>query len=472
MKKPQGILRGESESVVRYFTMLLFLVFLVPKTSASLRVRFANCVGLKSGEHDCRHVPGQVPWRLYDAVVPGIWDEYDRETGFDNVGERSFGSEPESSAVVTSFWVDSLYEGLDHSAIASPLVKHNITGDPDSIVHRCALYIAGGLRIPAAGTYEFAIDVVGRGFILWFDKNRDGEIEVHSEGENICGRLGDAGWESSSKVRDTVSVTFSEPGLHKMQAFFWNWYHNDSYLKLAWKKPGSTDFLPIGSEYFGRRRQFGLPRVSFEAVTAGGSTISPTRWDSISVSECETVSAGVTCENLRGQNPIFEFDLGVRSFDPVRMEPVVLTKTCPLGNVEYRYAAPIDNAIYKISARVRREGEEMWSYPTTPYDPVRFSVRNDPAVSNCGYEPSCTESSARFGSMKKGIESIVAGKAFRAGDIIDVYNVNGRRESRFTYGMNGWRSAFLSIAPGVYVLHIRKQGGGVHTIRMKLPDLL
>lgn len=74
-------------------------------------------------------------------------------------------------------------------------MKHNITGNPDSIVHRCALYIAGGLRIPLAGTYEFEIDVVGRGFILWLDRNHDGEIKVRSEGENLCGRLGEAGWE-------------------------------------------------------------------------------------------------------------------------------------------------------------------------------------------------------------------------------------------------------------------------------------
>lgn len=469
MKKPHAIHCGERKNIVRYLTMLLLLVSLVPKTSASLRVRFANCVGLKSGEHDCRHVPGQVPWRLFDAVVPGIWDEYDRETGFDNVGDHSFGSEPESSAVVTSFWVDSLYEDLDHSAIASPIVKHNITGNPDSLVHRCALYIAGGLRIPVAGTYKFAIDVVGRGFILWLDKNRDGEIEVHSEGENLCGRLGEAGWESKASVRETVDVTFSEPGLYKVQAFFWNWYHNDSYLKLAWKTPGKTEFVPIGSEYFGRRRQFGLPRISFETVTAGGRTVSPTEWDSISVSECETVSAAVTCENLRGMNPVFEFDLGVRTFDPVRMEATTLTKTCPLGNVEYRYAAPIDNAIYTISARVRREGEEMWSYPTTPYKPVRFSVRNDPAVSNCGQEPSCKESSARFGPTTKKMKSIAAGKSFRVGDIIYVYNVHGRRVSRFAHGTKGGYSAFVSIPPGVYVLHVLKQTGEVQTIRTTFP---
>jgi hypothetical protein len=453
-----------------FLPLLLLATAFVSETEAGLRVRFANCVGLKSGEHDCRHVPGQVPWRLYNAVVPGIWDGYDEHTGFDNVGEQAFGAEPESSAVVTSFWVDSLFEQINHTAIASPLVKHNITGDPDSLVHRCALYIAGGLQIPVAGTYEFKIDVTGRGFVLWLDKNHDGEIEVLSPGENLCGTLGEKGWESRASVKDTVGVTFDEAGLYKVFAFFWNWYHNDSFLEIRWKMPGDSEFRPIGSQYFGRRRQFGLPRIRFANVSVGNRIISPGEWDSIPVSECETIAAEVQCENLRGAEPVLEFDLGVRTFDPSRMETVALTTVCSTGRVTYRYASPIENATYTLRARVRREGEDMWSYPTNPYSPVRFSVLDDPGISDCGYEPNCAESNARIHPEDGRIRIASSENAFRRGDVVEVYNVHGRRLSRLKYKAENKSFSHVVPVPGVYLLRVQEQGGRTRTIRMSLPS--
>lgn len=235
--------------------------------------------------------------------------------------------------------------------------------------------------------------------------------------------------------------------------------------------PGSSEFLPLGSQYFGRRRQFGLPRISFSNITVGDRLIPPGEWDSIPVAECETVAAEVTCQNLRGMSPVIEFDLGVRSFDPVRMRPVSLTRLCTSGTVSYRYATPVENGTYTVRASARREGESMWSYPTTPDKPVRFSVRNEPGISDCGFEPNCGESNAHFGSQDKRIKAAGSEVVFRRGDIIEVYNVHGRRLFRFKYGQPRDRRPLASIVPGVYLLHMRKQNEGSQTVRMRLPRL-
>ncbi len=362
--------------------LLLSVVLIASVSDAALRARYSYCIN-----HDadagltCSGPKRTDEWR--NKIIPGIWDGYDAETGFDDVDFNNHGSLDNAPNVTATYWVDSifepkstgkrkdgpLFEGIFNEA--TDLVDPTYQTSTDGYI----VYLAGHLNIETPGTYEFELEH-NDGGILWIDANQDGEIVLDAEGEDIGGTKDQAGWQWQNTNNDGAvvqSVTFSEAGYTKIMYWYWDW-GEVGHAMVKWTKPdGTKENIPASA--FGKRRNFGAPVAHITEVKVDGDVQDPNAWYSISATDCQEVSFTASADNMLDETPVYVWNFGDGN-----------TQETSNATVTHTYAYDPSKVLYNVSVQVKRgqvisdaSSEVVIIYPSD--DPnCAVSVRLDKAA--------------------------------------------------------------------------------------------
>ncbi len=402
---------------------------------------------------DCHTVEDEV--KFADQMLPGIWDGYDSETGFKEVSDDNLGSFDED-VVVETWWIDSLYEP-EHDRSA-PFLYGNVE-DP---VRRAILFIAGGLHIEEPGTYQFYVGHPDWMWSLfWIDQNGNGEIDLDNSDDAVNGTYSSGSW-SSRGGDDTVEITFDEPGLYKVLFNSYHRFSNKGYLTVEWKKPGG-EREPIPSSAFGERRQFGLPRVIISKIIYNGDTLArpfevldpilqlPMR-ARIETNQCQPITLFAEAENMRGRDPVFQWDFGNSRPMELWGRPGRAYGECTQNSITHYYDCAECTFAYP-SVRVKRGDKTSYKSRFNP----KIHINDDSCTvfcreqTTCGAVLSVESPSARQDFHRAG------NKTFNSPDKkarIVLYDLRGRMINTIPYDLQAAKRLKTSTASGIYLISI------------------
>ncbi len=256
---------------------LLVLVALsaVPTMDAALRARYINVdalVGTKPWGDEHNRTSLYMDYGVTE-MIPGIWDGWSDETGFDEVIDTR-GELTEATQVQATYWVDSIGEPRRNSGcvLFSQWAQRESFLDPDQLTpggNGEAVFLAGGIRIGESGprTYEY---ICKGGFVIWVDLNRDGVIEIKSEEEIVLGGRRPEGdglsWSKTDEdTFESFTVDYPEAGLYKILVYY---YHYSQVNYAVLRENGTI----VPAAVFGKIK--GLPGVTFTSGALDGDPIS------------------------------------------------------------------------------------------------------------------------------------------------------------------------------------------------------
>lgn len=212
---------------------------------------------------------------VVDEMVPGIWDGWSDETGFDDVVDTK-GDLTEATQVQATYWVDSIGEPRRNSGcvLFSAWAERQSFSDPGLVTpggNGEAIFLAGGIKIDDPGTKSYDYICKG-GFVIWIDLNRDGVIDIGSSEEIVLGgrRPDNDGlaWSKSDDASyEPFTVQYPEAGMYKILVY----YYHYSQVNYAVLRENGT-ILP--ASVFGKTK--GLPSVSFTSASLDGNPIPKT----------------------------------------------------------------------------------------------------------------------------------------------------------------------------------------------------
>jgi hypothetical protein len=380
----------------RFIVCSLAILIIAVGSAAKMRARYFyspnhDPEGSTTGSPDAYRIAS------WQKIIPGIWEGYDDNTGFDNVSTPGdFGTAPWVSA---EYWVDSLFEPQSASIRKNaPLVEgwatesdlrdpsYQLSGDGYCVI------AVGGLKIETAGTHEFQIDA-NDGFLMFLDMNGDGDIDLTS-GENTmaeemvnlcsgeCGNKGqlrcnDTGpWGIDCiKSEGTFAVDIQKTGLVKMAIWYWDW-GEVGHAEISWKKPGGSMQPISGTNGDLGKPGGGPPKVSITQVTVGGVAQDKANWGNLDVAECAEVTFTAEATGMQEQTPVYLWDFYgngsavVESADPT---------------ITYRYA--YDPGVFLIQPSVRVKRGSTISNPSSETDVVFIWLSDDPSATVCPGNP-------------------------------------------------------------------------------------
>jgi hypothetical protein len=329
----------------RIAQLLIPVVLVALAADASLRARYSYCVNHDADVSEtCTGRNRSDEWREY--ITAGIWDNYDPETGFDNVADDDLGGFDNASHITAAYWIDSVNEPKSvalrkDGALVEGIMNPNtdLRDDNYQVAYDgYIVYLAGHVNIEQAGTYEFEIDG-NDGFLMWVDANQDGEIKLDGEGENVGGEDNGWAWAWSGDQPVSQSFTFSQTGYTKVLLWHWDW-GEVSHAIVKWTTPdGIKQVIPASA--FGKRRSFGAPMASVTSVKVDG--IEQTNWSYVSPQECAEVTFTASASNMMDQTPTYVWDFG----DGSTMETTDATVT---HKFKYSDASPL----YQVSVSAKR----------------------------------------------------------------------------------------------------------------------
>lgn len=450
---------------MRIQNCVVYVLLSITVSMASLRVRRTDCSHMSLA--DCHTVESEL--KFADKMLPGIWNDYDPQTGFDEVSGDNMGSYDED-VVIETWWIDSLYEP-EHDRSA-PFLYGNV----EHPVRRAILYIAGGIYIEEPGTYEFYVGHPDWMWSLfWIDQNGNGEIDLDNNDDAVNGVYSGGSWNSRGGSY-AAEITFDEPGLYRVLYNSYHRFSNKGYLTVEWKKPGG-EREPIPSSAFGVRRQFGLPRAIISKIIYNGDTLArPFQvLDSvfqlpmlahIEIDQCQPVVLFAEAENMLGEDPVFYWNFGNSKMTEMWEQPERSFAECSQNSVTYNY--PCASCAFSYpSVRVKRGGTMSYQSRFNP----KIHINDDSCSVFCEGQTACG-AVLSIGSQipRQGFERgnnkpfISPGKESR----IILYDLRGRMIRTFPYDLQAVERLKANTGSGIYLIsipgdtrEIRRVPGGV-----------
>lgn len=446
---------------------LILFLFLVTGAHGSLRVRRTDCSHMSLV--DCHTVESEL--QFSDKMLPGIWDDYDPQTGFDEVSEDNMGTYDEQ-VVVETWWIDSLYEP-EHDRSA-PFLYGNV----DQPVRRAILFIAGGISIEQPGTYEFYVGHPDWMWSLfWIDQNGNGKIDLDNNDDAVNGVYSGESW-SSRGDSYVAEITFDEPGLYKVLFNSYHRFSNKGHLTVEWKKPGG-EREPIPSSAFGVRRQYGLPRAVISKIIYNGDTLArPFKvldpvfqlpmLARIEIDQCQPVILFAEAENMLGEEPVFYWNFGNSKMTELWEQPELSFAECNQNSVSYYYHCA-GCTFSHPSVRVKR-GDRM-SY-SSRFNP-KIHINDDSCSVFCEQKTACGAAlSAESPNPRRDFHQD-GDKRFVPPDKkarIVLYDLRGRIIKTIPYDLRAAERLKANTTSGIYLISIpgdtpevrRIPGGALH----------
>lgn len=445
----------------------LICVGLIASAEAKLRTRYCY-----PRNHDTEASANGAP-QVYSLawlgkIEPGIWEGFDTQTGFDEVGAK--GTLTDAPYVSAEYWVDSAFEAekyelrkdaplVDGWATKDHLLDTSFTLNPDGY---CVL-AAGGLNIETAGTYEFVIGSDDKA-LVWIDRNRDGAIDISSGDaasaeECLNGWLrsdGDAGgdpWAWGASNDTTVTLEFTETGLYKILLWYWD-ASEVGYFELSWKKPGSPSAEPISGSDGALGEPFGgLPVARIAEISVDGTEQDTSTWGNLQVQACAPVSFTAEASNMRGADPVWVWDF----FGDAT---VVCTTTSATATYRYGYDPSI--FLIKPSVKVIREETISEASAITQAEIIFIFLQGtDTDCDNSQLPCGETASAIRAGPVSPHEQQqafvhrntlVTPPGLYRA----VIHDARGRVAKHFT--VRGGRTALPALPPGFHALSLRTDG--------------
>ncbi len=461
-----------------FAAFLLAALIFAPGADASLRARYVYCVNINDTiSTSCSGKSYNN--ELWVKVLPGIWDGWSDQTGFDHIDaseDDALGPFDDAPYVTGSYWLDSLFEEVHGTNSDGAFVQGWMSSsdmlDPSYEFSYDGYFVlaAGGLKIPEAGTYEFFVD--GDDGIMYFlDLDEDGVLSLepnNHEGVNVGPTLRDGhlwGWEKGH----TATVTFSSPGYKKILFWKWDWGAiSDGMLK--WKKPGDDSLSVIPAAAFGERKNTGLPVASIVSVSVEGQgEIPKNSWSYIPLDKCVPITLTVETENMT------DFDgneLPAEYFWDLNDGRTAIT---PVNTITYCYNKDAGSQLFfNPKVMVERDGRTM---SVSSKQVVLLSV------TETGDEPDCGEqceiagsntsrlvrSSGRLSGIKTVGNTITVSAGHRGLVSAFAYNVSGRRSALVYNEMaKGFDLKSSGLSAGYYVVDILVDGKKVGATSMVL----
>ncbi len=461
----------------RFAAFLLAALIFVPGVHASMRARYVYCRNV----HDtisasCSGKSYNQNW--WNNVLPGIWDGWSDETGFDHIdrnADDALGSFGDASYVSGAYWLDSLYEEVhgdnSNGAFVEGWMSSSDLLDTSYEVSYDGYFVlaAGGIKIDQAGTYEFTIDG-DDALALFMDTNEDGVLAMEPnnfEGINIS-HFDDPVWRFEKEKPFTKSVTFNTTGYKKIVFFKWDWGQISDGI-VEWKKPGDTEFSVIPAAAFGEKKNIGLPIASIVGVSIQGQgEIAKSSWGYIGIDKCVPITLTAEAENMT-------------EFDGTQLEGEYIwsfndgrTVTTPVNTVTYCYNKdPGSQLFFNPKVTVKRAGKTL---SNASKQVILFGVTETGDEPDCGVEceiPASVHGNTRALMNAAGIKvfgTTVIVPSEHGGEISAfAYNVSGRRSSlTFNEVKRGFDLKASGLSAGYYVVDILVDGKKVGATSMVL----
>lgn len=457
----------------RILTCSLAIVMLASMADAALRARYFwapnhDPDGNSSGSPDVYRTV------TFQKIVPGIWNDYDPETGFDGVMTK--GDFSNAPWVTAEYWIDSVFEFASTSKRKdAPLMEGWATDsdllDPSyqmSSDGYCVI-AAGGIKIDEPGTYQFDINS-NDGAMLWIDSNNDGEIDLTSgeltmgneivnkcpDGASDCGTynqlrcFGDDSPDhfAYQRCQGTYEVELNHTGLTKIMVWYWDW-GEVGHFELSWKKPGGVMEPISGTNGDLGQPKGGPPIVRITDVKVDGVSQSSDSWGNLDVTECVPVTFTTSASSMQGATPVFMWDFygdGRATLETSDTE------------VTYKYQYYDDIFLVQPSVRVKR-GETV-SEPSSQTDVIFIWLSDDEShTGECPGNPGTSveqaKASASIGTMKLAGTRVLVPATGR--NVVNIYNAVGRQVMSLTPKASVNLST-LGLTRGYYVVKMVQDG--------------
>ena len=423
----------------KFFLVFVLYAIIATSAHASFRARYSGYTLLEGNKTEgaFQGQPHNESSMYFDYVlrnvIPGIWDGFDSETGFDNVSDP-YGDISEATHAHAGYWVDSLNQGQQDG---HALIDGWMTSDSwfDSSYSRSfsgeAVMLAGGYKVESAGEQEFEI-ICKDGSAIWFDLNRDGEIDFTSEDELVWGerRYDTPGFNYTAGATDinspeSFTVNFSEPGLYKMLVYH---YHHSEVTAMKLFRNGSI----IPAEKFGEKK--GPPKVKIVEFTVDGT---PPESDLPFIEVCANFEMKAEADgNIAGSELLYFWDF---------QSDEVIDDTTTENSVSFQLGEDEVGGVVTPSVAVHRVSDNVTSSLTLS----RFSFFGSPC-------------STPVLGHDLGIQTFISGSLLTIGNpgnyTLVVHNISGKTIKELPITQTVFDLSEMELSKGFYQMQLLENG--------------